>query len=202
MADKFRQLLAARRRFDAIPWDSQAVAEGRLPMEVLAERSALPNLEGAYVRHSGGQDVAMPDVGLRRATALYKNRGDRATRRHEVMHGIRDAATSDPALSGAIPWWARKSKAGSFEDELLARLAGGDVWEWPMHKYFMDDPLKYGAALPFYAAARNPEGLLAGAVGTGATLAYALSGEEEKPPQEEIARKFDNLIGRLDGTAP
>lgn len=197
MADKFRQLLAARRRFDAIPWDSQAVADERLPMEVLAERSRFPDVDGVYVRHPDGPDAAMPDAGLRRATALYKDRGDRATRRHEVMHGIRDAATHYPELSGAIPWWARRSKAGSFEDELLARLAGGDVWDWPMSQYFMDDPLKYGVAMPFYAAARNPEGLLAGAVGTGATLAYALSGEEEKPPQEEIARKFDSIIGRL-----
>jgi hypothetical protein len=115
------------------------------------------------------------------------------------MHGIRDMAMQDPELSAAIPWWARRGKAGGFEDELLARLAGKDVMDWPMSQYFMDDPLKYGAALPFYAAARNPEGLLAGAVGTGATLAYALSGEEEKQPQEEIARKFDNIIGRLGG---
>jgi len=179
VADKFRSMLAARRRFASKP----------------ASKSSLPlpdGVDGAYFpdeRMAVWDDAMPPDM-------------IRQTRRHEAMHGIRDMVMQDPELRAAIPWWARRGKAGGFEDELLARLAGKDVMDWPMSQYFMDDPLKYGAALPFYAAARNPEGLLAGAVGTGATLAYALSGEEEKPPQEEIARRFDNLIGRLDGKSP
>lgn len=116
------------------------------------------------------------------------------TRRHEAMHGIFDMASKNPELRGAIPWWARNAKPGGFEDELLARLAAGHVRDWPMSKYFMDDPLKYAMAMPVHAVATNPEGALAGLVGGGAIVAGAALSAKE-PPQR-IADQFDRQVGR------
>lgn len=116
------------------------------------------------------------------------------TRRHEVMHGIRDIASQNPELRDVLPWWARNAKPGGFEDELLARLAGGDVREWPMGAYFRDDPLKYAVAMPIHAVATNPEGALAGLIGGGAVLAGAALSAKE--PQQRIADQFDRELGR------
>lgn len=109
--------------------------------------------------------------------AIWRD-GDRATRRHEVMHGIRDIASQDPDLAEAIPWWARNAKPGGFEDELLARLAGNDWRDWDMPAYWADDPLKYSLAMPVQALALHPEGALAGLIGGGAVVAgAAVAGE-------------------------
>ena len=117
------------------------------------------------------------------------------TRRHEVMHGIRDIASQDPELADVLPWWARNAKPGGFEDELLARLAAGDVGDWPMSRYFMDDPLKYALAMPVHAVATNPLDVAigAGAIGGGA-LAYGLS---QQGPQPAKADELDRIIRRL-----
>lgn len=179
MADKFRKLLAARRQFSVMP----------------ARKSELPLPEGADGAYFPDEKIAIYDDGVRPWDPSGPPARGRGVRRHEVMHGIRDMAMQDPALREALPWWARRGKTGGFEDELLARLAGGDVMDWPMSQYFMDDPLKYGAAMPVYAAARNPEAILAGAVGGGSILGYALAQE----PKETEANKFDKLIGRLGG---
>lgn len=119
------------------------------------------------------------------------------TRRHEVMHGIRDIASQNPELADVLPWWARNAKPGGFEDELLARLAGGDVRDWPMGAYFRDDPLKYALAMPVHAVATNPLDVAigAGAVGGGA-LVYGLS---KKDQQQAQADELDRIIQRLEG---
>lgn len=116
------------------------------------------------------------------------------TRRHETMHGIFDAASSDPELRSVLPWWARNAKPGGFEDELLARLAAGHLRDWPMSSYFSTDPLKYAMAMPIHAVATHPEGALAGLVGGGAIVAGAALSAKE--PQQRIADQFDRQVGR------
>jgi hypothetical protein len=98
---RFEKLLAARRRFASNP----------------ASKSYVPLPEGVDGAYFPDERMAVWD------DAMLPGR-IRQTRRHEVMHGIRDMAMQDPELSGAIPWWARRGKSGGFEDELLARLAG------------------------------------------------------------------------------
>lgn len=161
MADKLSALLRARRQIQSIP-KSASQYDFDFP--------------GAY----------LPDEKL----AIWQD-GDRISRRHEVMHGIRDIASKDPELAGALPWWARGGKDGGFEDELLARLAGGDVRDWPMRQYWADDPLKYSIAMPIHAIASHPEGVLAGLVGGGAILTGAALSAKER-----IADQFDRQVGR------
>lgn len=161
---KLAKLLAARRQIQSIPKSASG--------EVFDDL-------GRYY----------PDQKL----AIWED-GDRISRRHEVMHGIRDVASKDPELAGALPWWARGGKDGGFEDELLARLAGGDVRDWSMPAYWRDDPLKYSIAMPIHAIASHPEGALAGLVGGGAIVAGAALSAKE-PPQR-IADQFDRQVGR------
>jgi hypothetical protein len=121
-------------------------------------------------------------------TAVFPKE-DRFTRRHEMMHGIRDIASQDPALKDAVPWWAR-GRLGSFEDELLARLAaGGDHMSgWQMRDYYHQDPLKYALAMPVHRVATDPQarGALLGLLGTGgALMAYGLSSQERPAVAEE-----------------
>lgn len=165
MSDRFRKLLSARR---LIKGYSQADAPPQFRLDE----------HGGY----------FPD----QRVAVWDDSPQ--TRRHEVMHGIRDIASQDPELRDALPWWARNAKPGGFEDELLARLAGGDVRDWPMSRYFMDDPVKYAAAMPVHAIATHPEAALAGLVGGGAIVAGAALSAKE--PQQRIADQFDRQVGR------
>jgi hypothetical protein len=168
MADptKLAAMLAARRKFNAIPYTPGGYVHD-------------------VVKQVGGDDT----IGLYgRRVAIYPE-GDRATRRHEIMHGIRDVASQDPSLSAAVPWWAR-GRLGSFEDELLARLAaGGDhISGWPMRDYYHQDPLKYALAMPVHRVATDPQArnALLGLLGTGgALMAYGLSSQERPAVAEE-----------------
>lgn len=169
MADRFSQLLRARRQFKGVPLSR---ARSDIASEVI---------------ESGDLGRYYPDERL----AVWED-GDRATRRHEVMHGIRDIASQDPELAGVLPRWARRG--GAFEDELLARLAGGDVRQWNMRAYWSDDPLKYSLAMPVHAAMAHPEGVLAGLVGGGGVITAAAL--RAKEPQQRIAEEFERQVGR------
>jgi hypothetical protein len=109
MADPTRlaAMLAARRKFNAIPYTPGGYVHD-------------------VVKQVGGDDT----IGLYgRRVAIYPE-GDRATRRHEIMHGIRDVASQDPSLKAAVPWWAR-GRLGSFEDRPTPMDRGGHRQEPP-----------------------------------------------------------------------
>jgi hypothetical protein len=168
MADptKLAAMLAARRQLKTIPYSPDG------PVRKWLDVNMGENTVGFY----GNK------------TAVYP-KGDRRTRRHEIMHGIRDVASQDEALRDAAPWWAR-GKVGSFEDELLARLsAGGDHMSgWQMRDYYHQDPLKYALAMPVHRVATDPQarGALLGLLGTGgALMAYGLSSQERPAVAEE-----------------
>jgi hypothetical protein len=188
---RFQALMKARRQFDVVPWDEQAVAEGVLPMGALMLKQDYPTLRAAYASAGDAYPPSTPisGRGLDRAVALYP-RGDRPARRHEVMHGIQHAARYDPEVEAAIPWWARNARGASLQDELLARLAQrepGAVLDWPLDKYGVlaktpSDRLVYGAARPALWTARQfrDHPIAAGAaVGTAGLLgASALLGDD------------------------
>ena len=169
MADpsRLKAMLAARRKFNAISY-----APGDYVHDV--------------VKKIGGDNA----IGLYKGRVAIYPQGDRATRRHEVMHGIRDAASQNQELASAVPWWARNRRVGSFEDELLARLAAGgnDMSGWQMRDYYHQDPLKYALAMPVHRVATDPQarGALLGLLGTGgALMAYGLSSQERPAVAEE-----------------
>lgn len=186
MSDRLSNLLRARRMFDVLTAEDAPKAARHLQDD---------QLRGAFIE-------------TERPKALYID-GDRGTRRHEVMHGIRWAASQDPELQSVLPWWARGAERGSFRDELLARLASkrdGDLLEWDLGRYAEMEPqaaAAYRAAKPVQAVARfaydNPitAGALAGGTAVGVpTLVYGLS-QEDKPDEEAIAAHFDKMIDRL-----
>jgi hypothetical protein len=159
-------MLAARRQLKTIPYSSDG------PVRSWMDANMGDNVLGFY----GNKTAVYPKT-------------DRPSRRHEIMHGIRDVASQDPSLSAAVPWWAR-GRLGSFEDELLARLAaGGDhISGWPMRDYYHQDPLKYALAMPVHRVATDPQArnALLGLVGTGgALMAYGLSSQERPAVAEE-----------------
>lgn len=172
--ERFRAMMAARRSFVGVP----------------ASKSSVPPLPGS-------KGTFYPDYQL----AVWDD-GDRATRRHEVMHGIVNAARNVKEWEKAIPQWAARGSA--FEDELLARLAGGadDVAFWPMSAYAATDPLKYALAMPAHAVGAIPlqiatrPGAMALTYGAGAgigtavglPIGMALSDEEDQPPPEPPRR--------------
>jgi len=130
-------LLRARRQFDAVPADYKSVNQNKLSTSALMQMAEMPHADGVFVTNSLGPDYPIFDWDLPRATALYP-RGDRAVRRHEVMHGIQSAARQDSSLAAALPVWARGAKPNSFADELLARLAQqqpGALLDWPLGAY-------------------------------------------------------------------
>jgi len=186
---KLPALLRARRQFDVVPWDLQSVEDGDLPLKAFLD-TAVENKGafGVYVTNPLSPTAPIPDLDLPRSVALYR-RGDRATRRHEVMHGIQNVARVDPAVAEALPWWARRTSHGDIRDELLARLASGQrsqVSAWPMAEYAGFHPehaWQYHAARPVQYAQRlldrNPlaPASLAGAVGGMATAAALGEGD-------------------------
>lgn len=188
---RFRALMAARRRFDAKPVSLDDVEAGKISPKSFLEFSAPENegLRGVYVGRDLGQ---MRKWGVTQPTALYAA-GNRGARRHEVMHGINDMVSADPALSAAVPWWARGAQGSEFADELLARLASGQrgqFLDWPMHRYATHgrmDRVAYGVARPVQSVGRaardNPEALALAALAAGAAvgvpLALSMSDEEE-----------------------
>lgn len=186
-------LMRARRQFDVVPGDIKAVEDGDLPAQAFIQYASLPRgTEAAYVSNPLSPGTPVKTWGLPRATALYP-RGDRASRRHEVMHGVQHAARLDPEIAAALPFWARGAKNNSFADELLARLASqqdGAVLDWPVALYRQggfgsNSPLAYRAAEPVLWAGRqlrdNPvaSGAIIGAGGTLGALAYLA--DEESP---------------------
>jgi hypothetical protein len=124
--------------------------------------------------------------------AVYP-RGDRAVRRHEVMHGMVDRAQENPDLQAVLPWWARSAERGSLRDELLARLASRDtsqLRDWPLGLYAEQTPryaLQYRALRPVAAPVQyaqrtldlNPlaPASLAGTLGGMATAAALGEGD-------------------------
>lgn len=205
MADRFSQLLRARRTFKGF-----AVPEvPKSTLEIMAS-GLLKDADAAGLYVDG--PTASELVGRPIRSAAYYPAGDRGIRRHEVMHGIRAAAVRDPSLSDAIPWWARGAETGSLRDELLARLASrqeGSLLDWPLELYATRHPksaMAYRSAKPVQAVARfaydNPvtAGALAGGAAVGVPLmAWGLS---EDPPPEEAQRspdELDRIIDRLSG---
>ncbi len=151
---KLPALLKARRQFDVVPWDIQAVEDGDLPLRAFLETAEEnKGARGVYVTSPLSATAPIPHMGLSRSIALYP-RGNRATRRHEVMHGIQNVARADPEVSKALPWWARRTGHGDIRDELLARLASGEQSQltgWPLGSYAAHHPehaWQYHAAKP------------------------------------------------------
>lgn len=150
---RVQAMLKARRQFDVSPVDMQAVEDGTLPVEAFLDFAQRPGLRGAYASSDVAASAPVPRLGLRRSMAMYP-RGDRAARRHEVMHGIQHVARTDPEVDAVIPWWARGATRGSFADELLARLAQrepGAVLDWPTARYASGD-LAHGSRWPYRVA--------------------------------------------------
>lgn len=137
MSDRLSNLLRARRMFDVLTAEDAPKAARHLQDG---------QLRGAFIE-------------TERPKALYID-GDRGTRRHEVMHGMRWAASQNPELQSVLPWWARGAERGSFRDELLARLASkreGDLLEWDLGRYAEMEPqaaAAYRAAKPVQSVAR------------------------------------------------
>lgn len=185
---KFSALMKARRQFDVVnfpPDEFAAMVSKRFP-----ETS---NVKGFY-----------SPAGSRPMVALSGN--DRAFRRHEVMHGIRDMATSyGEGMESAIPLWARAGQRGGFADELLARLASGDRSQlsgWPTERYprySMSDRALYAAFDTARDAGRyyseNPAILGASVVG-GSVLGYGAFAPEERK-ESPRPNSLDAIIERL-----
>lgn len=203
MADRFSQLLRARRTFKGF-----AVPEvPKSTLEIMASKTLKDSgADGLFIDLSGVGEIFPGRPVLSEA---YYPAGNRGMRRHEVMHGIRSAAVRDPSLSDAIPWWARGAETGSFRDELLARLASrqeGSLLDWPLEWYATRHPksaMAYRSAKPVQAVARfaydNPvtASALAGGTAVGVpTFIYGMSADE-KPDEEAIAAHFDKMIDRL-----
>lgn len=182
---RFEALMKARRAFNGVP-----IPDSWVP--------AFKEVWGDNVRGMYSDDMQK----------AYWYAGDRPTRRHEVMHGIRAAASRDPSLSAAIPWWARGERVGGFRDELLARLASKDrsqITDWPTGEY----PSKSAIDIPLYGAfdvgrfaAKNPVLVASGLTGLG-TLAYGLSlpekeaGAQEQNQPASGPHSLDSIIERL-----
>lgn len=196
---KFTAMMKARRGFDVRPVSAAEVEAGRAPLEALLQMASRRQA-GVYV---------MPDVptmrayGVGRPTAFYTDifGNGRAVRRHEVMHGMRDAAMADPSLRAAIPWWARGGEWGGFQDELLARLASKDksqIRDWNTAAYprkSLGDRAMYGVFDAGRLAAENPAAVAGALTGTG-LLAYGLSIPEE-PAVADEPHSLDRIIERL-----
>ena len=186
---RMRAMLAARRQFEVKPVSMDAVESGDVAPRVFDQfvSADSPGVQGFYVP----RDIrAMRRYGVTQPTAFYVA-GNRGVRRHEVMHGILDAARGSPELQAAVPWWARNAPFGGFTDELLARLASkqsGEFLDWPLGRYAPQgsfDRLAYGAAGPVQVIGRavrdNPElsSAALGALATGGVLTAAAMGGEE-----------------------
>lgn len=189
--DRLRKLLAARRTFDVQP----------LPKTGLLADIAKGNIDGFERAGFYVPDSLAPQLGLPGPVSFYDQTlpNTRGIRRHEVMHGVFRAARNDPALADVVPLWARM-RGGSFEDELLARLASrerGAVLEWDTKPYRAKDPIPYAVAEPLLAAARfaAEHPVAAGAMAaTAAGTAYGLMASES--PTAAIAEDFDRQIAR------
>lgn len=192
---KFRAMLNARRRITAVPLTDEVLAAGHIDSDLVNE-----------YRRGSVRGWYSPST----ETAYYPP-GDRATRRHEVMHGIHDEANRFPMLSAAVPSWARSRDGATAAGELLARLAGGrdQVINWNTGYYakrFPDEAAGFRAMGVPVRAARTMIGdfgsepvlqggaltLLAGPVAAGGAKAglaigEALVGEPQPDPAPVMA---------------
>ena len=230
-ADRIRLLRKALGQFDRLPYTrAMAKLEGPSPLpgwgsisaadevpvfsgisDAIADRMQSFNARGMFSQNLTHGLQAPVDLHTR-AFATYPA-GDRATRRHELMHGIQAAASQDSSLRQAVPWWARGAPPASFRNELVSRLASGgagQLRDWPLRKYaelpYTKERWLYYAAAPVQDAANAarefPVGAaLVGAAGGAAGLGSAIyaadmlygDGKEGKKP---IVPEYDPLRGR------
>lgn len=131
--------------------------------------------------------------------------GDRGTRRHEVLHGLTEAARKG---ADGMPYWSQVAASnplgiGDFLDELSAQRAGGRsalLVPWPA--YAIDYARRGSPASAVAAGVMSVPQVAAGAaigtgVGLGATHAYVTLNPEEESAPEEIAGQFQRQVDVL-----
>lgn len=217
-------MLAARRRMvDNVMTSAGQAAEliARGP-----EAEDLVRLSAAYGDHWGNHPAERLNARVSEARGSWMNdgsfgpiaddsvlgvvsyrRGNRGTRRHEVLHGLTEAARQGV---GGMPYWSRVAASnplglGDFLDELSAQRAGGRsamLVPWPSYAI---DYARQGA--PASAAAAGimavPQVAAGAAIGLGAGLGAAAlrdamyPDDPDKPAVEDIAGQFDRQVDIL-----
>lgn len=197
---------SAWRNFTGAPSRVPSLLKARRQLQVVsATPKALDDVSRTLNPEAFGAGLRLGGFYSPTNKLIWYRSGDRATRRHEVMHGIYDLAQKDEALRDGLPGWLQyPNKHGAFENELLARLASGDSQQlvnWPVMTYAKDDPVPYAVLGGLQTAASTASDVApyaaGAALGSGGLLTAAAyldkpemeSAKGGEPPANEIIRR-------------